>query len=373
MVDLEAAGERLATWDAGVVLPPAGDILRRGGRRRKRRVAARTAGTLAVLACVAAGAWALGASRSSVAPPTQVGPPGNPVHTPAVAHPVGWTEQEFGLLSYWIPPSPGQCSLGPGPGFPGGYKAMSLGANCNGLGTSPSPGTPIVIKRAARRPQGRRIVLNTLAAWESHHGADIVVYDLPRFGVRFELWGRVGAEVGRTIGPSGLDAVLTTPQPVAVPGGWKTVSWGGFSASVPRSWAVTTVHRRPSNFTPRELANASAEDRRIMEHQCDLFPRAGVYRGAPTWTCQALSYAEVAGGLWLGKDVNPGPRATPFSTSSGATVVARWSPYAGDPSLMGFTVHGGGRTSEGTLLIGPDPVLAEEILSSIRVTGSTGS
>lgn len=370
MDDLDAAGRRLAGWHAGPT-PPVDRIFRRAKRRRRKRVAARVGASFALAAAAAGIVASVPALRS---PTTVVSGAPNPLAS--APHPRGWVPVDLGRLRVWAP----DLDVCGGITGSSGGADISVTSGCQSP-FPPSPSQPVEVVAAAVRPSGDRTTLDGLSVWVSGPrvrlvggrldtaallaGANrsITSFDVPSLGVRLLALGSSGARLALTLGPSPLDAVLATTYPVAIPSGWRSVSFDGVTLSVPPSWAVTKLTRAPLEALPGQPLVP-----------CELFPRPVVYLGGPAGSC-STGFAGGIGdppGLWLGNAVaalsGPSNRTSTLRSAAGASATIRWSPFAGS-STVDVTLVAGGHSVAATMGIGSDPVIAEEILSSLRVAG----
>jgi hypothetical protein len=189
-------------------------------------------------------------------------------------------------------------------------------------------------------------------------------------GVVLYGFGPLGVRIVRDAGPSALVAFLASRLPVAVPSGWKTVTFGPLAVSVPPSWPLRFLTGRSwpipgfcvSRVFPHPVAYLGAAS--DAAHSCPAIDAQTI-----------LSATALPGdGIWLtvvqGKAVEH-----PFFPPVGRTVtveglrvkVRLGLPGAGGGSDTVEVLATVGKTSVvATLGLGINPQIAEEILSSIR-------
>jgi hypothetical protein len=201
-----------------------------------------------------------------------------------------------------------------------------------------------------------------------HNGT--VVRSVPSLGVVLYGFGSLGARIVRDAGPSSLAALLSARLPVAVPNGWKTVSFGPLAVSVPRSWPLRFLTGRSwpipgfcvSPVFPQPVAYLGAAS--DAEHSCPIIDAQTILSAT----------AHPGDGIWL--TVGQGaavehpffPPVGQLITVKGLRVKVRLGlPGAGGGSDTVEVLATVGRTSVvATLGLGINPRVAEDILSSIR-------
>jgi hypothetical protein len=358
VVDLDAAGHRLAEWDAGPITPAA-QILVRARARRRHRALGKVAAVAVAFAAAAAGLVAVVAGRSTNQR-VVVGPVGLPVTIPTAPHPKGWTLVQIGLLEFWEPVG-GSCSSQRPP-----QAAIVLpGAGCSS-GAGPTSTTPVVITPISAPVSGTFALVNDVDTYRSQHGA-ILRWAIPAFGVQVEGTAGVGQQIVDTMTASPLEALLSTRYPVEVPSLWKGVSFGGVEARVPPDWVVQTLDSLPN----KELSIVTGKE---QQGACSLFNRAEVLLGNPPGSCQGnLGWSSEPDGtpvpgLWLGQSylgsTAPVLRSTTIH-SGHATIDVAWGPFDTNANVLGLRIHTAKGTVNASLGLGADPVVAEEILSSV--------
>lgn len=341
MVDLDQAGHRLASHPAGPLTPiPA--LRQRIRRRHRRRRFAAALGAAGLTAVAGVGAVTLPTGHHTDQVQVGSGAYAYPAHLlPVVAHPRRWMPFDIGLLRLW---APSEEEYG---WAPGSYTFTDIGNSCMRTACLPPHApVPLTVERATPTTGLTPTRLNGLKVWERHAGST-TVYDVPSLDVRLVATTRLADRVAATMGPSSLQAVLTTTYPVARPARWKTLRFDAVAVSVPASWPVK---RGP---LPNNCAFST--------------PTAYIGELRPTCVAQTnhgrpLTLLGVGGSN--GVPTQDLTRTATIETGHATIKIAYGS--TASSYLLSLTVHTTSGTAQATIGLGSDPALAEEILSSLR-------
>jgi hypothetical protein len=350
---------------------PRSALERRVRRRRARRLARRGALTAVAVAVIATGT-AVGvnvnhrpATQNVITTPGTVTQGGSPVTLPVIPHPPGSSPLDYGRLRLWLPAdwngeysTSATCLAGPPLS-----KLVIYGTVCD---RSQPGGTYVLVDTLTTPPPPSRteMTVNGISVFASvpaNTTAAATSWDVPSLGVSLSFRGAAGRAVAKTLGPSSLTAVLALHRPVAVPPSWKTVTVGQLTARVPADSIVgqplpdVACGGPFSDHRHGTTPNVYLGDESLSSH-CPPGPDASVK-------------LDPAQGLWLqGADIEPvetGPHTlTAMFAIDGqpATVVS--SPDEG-PAIQ-VTLRAGGLAASAVIALGDNPVIAEEILSSLK-------
>jgi hypothetical protein len=206
------------------------------------------------------------------------------------------------------------------------------------------------------------------------------ILTIPSSGVALYGFGKLGVRAVDSEEPSTLARLLAAHLPVAVPSGWHAITDGVLSVEVPRTW--------PTHF----LAGPNA----INPGSCGApyFPRPTAVVGSGTAivfcpfvtpSVRAQSLATPGNGAWLvgSKYVAPGTRkpgpfrlfvefsppgtATRSRAINGLVATFTYGLAPNGTNAVLATVTVGGHSHDLVLGLGLTPLIAEEILSSLRV------
>ena len=333
----------------------------RQGRLRRRRVAIALVGVAVLTAGVV---LAVRASR-----PTKV------VESTAPNQPSGWTAADYGLIRLSLPP--------------GWTSVNECTASGQSLSTTPDifllePTSPQQLS-CAPPIQGGWVSLRPLTgpapAWWTRSSVNGIedwittdqvskteTIDLPAEGLQLSAQGD-GRQILATVGYSSLQAVLKLAKPVDVPMSWKAVRFDGLQAKVPSSWPVEVV-------TNRETEPAVCGLQVFYSPQVYLGDSGGVHpcpmvsvsdRG--TMSSSAGQLPPAVNGLWIESRLTEttGESTQPFWTGSlTARIAYSDTDVAGSFSAQVNVIN---RPVSVTIGLATVPTIAEEILSSIQLSG----
>jgi hypothetical protein len=373
VIDLSDAGDqvRRATNEP----PTARSALERRVRHRRaarlsRRgaLAAITMAAAITATVVAVGANHHPATQNVVTTPGVSVPSGPPVILPISPHPSGWVPLDYGRLRLWLPQdwngdyTTAACSTGPA-----SSGIVLFGPLCD---HSQPGGTYVAVNTLTTRPPASwtKKAVNGITIYASAPTDTIPTttsWDVPTLHVHVSFRGARGEAIARTLGPSSLTAILALHHPLRVPSTWKTVTFGPLTARVP----ADSVIGQP-------LPNVGC-DGPFSGRQHGTRPN--VYLGdksMPPSSCtapDASTKLAPAEGLWLqGADIEQIETGTGTITATHeidgqeATLVS--SPNEG-PAVQ-ITMDSAGAAVSAVIALGENPVVAEEILSSLTVVSS---
>ncbi len=352
MIDLAEAGQRLANWEAGEPTDLAALYGRAERRTRRRRIGWGAAALVAVTALVLGAVLPLQPPPPSARVSRAAAGPFPP--TPFPAAPKGWGWFLAGPVALASPGGGGGAPNGPielcAPIPPGSRQSCVVGVS-----ERPTAMDPVFVTQLRGKPTGRVRTIHGLEVYVSGNGQRRA-FAVPALGVELETYGALGQRIATTLVPSPLMVVASATATPAVPPGWRTVHTGDLTLSVPPGWPV--VHLRHLPQLPASSPGL-----------CNLFPRAELYLGAPSGSCDGTGTS--ANGLWVGRSVDM--TSSPVTTTRlrwvhGADVELLWSrnSISGIAWLSVQTPHGAVR---GTIVLVTDPATLEAVLASIRVTG----
>lgn len=201
----------------------------------------------------------------------------------------------------------------------------------------------------------------------------IIIRSIPRLDVVLYGFGSPGARIVGTAGSSSLAALLTARLPANVPRGWRTISAGPLVVSLPSSWPRR--HLEKSSWPVPGLCAS-----RMFLHPIAITGWSEELAACTLIDAQSILYATVypGDGVWIVVDhrrVNVHPFFPPTGrivNVKGLRVPVRLGmPAVGDGSdTVELLATVGGTSISVTLGLGLDPMVAEEILSSIRPVGA---
>ena len=202
-----------------------------------------------------------------------------------------------------------------------------------------------------------------------------IIRSVPSLGVVLYGFGPLGAHIARTAGPSSLAALVAAHTPIDVPPGRRTVSAGPLVVSVPRRWP-----RR--HLTARSWPVPGLCASRIFLHPIVYTGWSNELSGCTLIDAQSILYATVlpGDGVWIvvsHRRVNLHaffPPTGRIVSVRGLRVMLRLGlpevGVGGDSVQLLASV--GHTTISITLGLGLNPLVAEEILSSIRPARGAG-
>jgi hypothetical protein len=287
--------------------------------------------------------------------PASATPRGKPVTLPGVAHPKDWTALDIGRLRLYVP-ADWETNAGPPDCDDNDGDLVTLSQTTPPRSCTPNPSVFLTVRTAAvPTPSGTRSRLHGLTIWTSHKDAQGIIIAIPALHSTLTAQGTEALRIARSLGPSSLQAVLSMTRPIAVPARWKPVRYHGIQIDVPPAWKTATVPYdcgtlfmgTPTAYTgpAREVAGCA-----ILTGN-DLYqPHDGVWlqpvpRNAPQPHRYQLNYNQAQ------INIEPGVNSD-----------------GGFPNVPNtyLTIHTPTTTITATLGLGPDPLTAERILSSIR-------
>lgn len=205
------------------------------------------------------------------------------------------------------------------------------------------------------------------------------ILSIPSKGVTLYGFGKPGMRAVNGAEPSTLARLLASHQSVAVPSSWRAISDGLVTVDVPPTW---TVH---------DLAGPNAVNPGTCASPYFLHPAAYVGAGTavvycPDVTESAAAESEVTpgNGAWLvGANYARGGQTAPFTlhvaisppgtttrprTVHGVSATLSFALAPNGTNALLVTVQAGGRPHYLVLGMGLSPTIAEQILSSLRVS-----
>ncbi|MHB1929414.1 MAG: hypothetical protein ACYCUG_08350, partial [Acidimicrobiales bacterium] len=228
-----------------------------------------------------------------------------------------------------------------------GGNTTLLGPRTGGCPPGAKGAWLLVWPASARAPRGAvESVVNGLAVWRVPGKATTVV---PALRTSIEAHGAAAARVLQTLGPSGIAVIAATRYPRSVPGGWKRVTYRGIRFAVPAAWAVRPIGR--NTLEPGMCGTRAFTKPEVVEGTNHVIPLCPM-----VWSALARTPAD---GVW----VRPGPGTR--------HPVLFWSFYAEDGAADLAIVETG--RPEVEVGVGRNPAVAEEILSSLGITGGPRS
>ena len=361
---LSDAGARMRAATAGVAPAPVDEVVGRARSRRRRKRAAGAAAGLVAVTGVVAGVVAIAGGRSTTVSVNRPGllPPSMPApmipldgKTPFYeVHPgeqvVAYGGAEVTVPAGWRVAGPLGCPSA---------DTVQVGetmAACGGPG-------PWVRLAATTTSEAPNTDLEGTPAVETITGAT-VTWDVPSLGVELVASGASPQQLRAATAPvdrvvqslrrSTLSYLQALRSPTQIVAGSQTVTADGVRVTVPDAWQIDSAD--PGDLCGDGLAPAST-----------VF----TYAGATVAFCPAGPPpvpGPVGDGLWLRPDPDPTITGTGFTTAAGVHVVVGTpsSPTATDAP---FTATWSDGAVHGVIGLGPDPVVAEEVLSSLRPAG----
>ncbi len=196
------------------------------------------------------------------------------------------------------------------------------------------------------------------------HGS--VVVQVPELGVTLYGFGQLGARVAMAFAPSTLERLLVARLPVRVPRRWRRVAFGSLSVEVPPSWPVTAL-------------DGSG---RVDPGACGLgdfsTPQVDVGSDPITPMCPITlpdewlrTSARPTNGVWLQvAGLSLDPAASHARRVHGITVDLRPTATLTGSSALQVLVRRGSSIGDLVLGLGTSPIVAQAILSSLRLGGA---
>lgn len=296
---------------------------------------------------------------------TGVGPP--PPGTPDVARPI-----DFGLARFVIP---------------AGWWTQSLGASSgNSVLLIGPPGTRVLVQAESAGPQPRTVAVGRWHGyvvertttpippaggfpWWPNHQAILGTYLLPALHLRLTVSDPAALRVAQSVHASALSSLLAMNRPQTVPASWRAVTYGNLQLEVPASWQVAQTHPGwPS------LADACEQ---AMLRPKGSSPFTGTAPGCHQSWRQTGDVNQPQSGLWLesrGHSSSAAVTSEPLQKTVHLGAVTVTYDYSYDlwPSL-GVVIRTPGQTVDARLALGPDPTVAEAIISSLRARPHQGA
>jgi hypothetical protein len=319
-------------------------------------------------ALVACG-MALSACGAAASPATKPPATFSPVTAAPVTVPRGSAPLDFRRVRLWVPPTWAKRWTPTLPCEPATDQDVVF--------TGPGPHAPhcaaaalgdwVLIEASNGAPPATatKQVVNGLTLWSFTAPAGARAYAIPSLHTTVVAAGAEGRAVQDSVQPSALETVLTARYPVAVPAAWDHRSYHGQPFATPRSWPAQTLgpDATPPGFCSEPVSTAPI----VFEGTGRQFP-------GPV-SCPAIAVEPVVDpvdGIWLQPWQNgssppdpvpqlrtrPGPARLVYSFSS-----------PGDVDTIRLLIHSGDQKTEVTIGLGADPTTAEEVLSSLGVTG----
>jgi hypothetical protein len=380
MTDLAEAGRRLAATQVGPTPPLHALEARRTRRARRRRLVAGGSVTLAVAAAI----LLIVALTNNASRPERVvtaPPPSRPtssVTLPQAPSVGGSVAYDYLRLRLWLPSgwttSTSTChSTNQVVYFPANYSSGPA-LSC----TLQLPSDTVVVlpfhgSIAASTVQTR---VNGFAVSKLAQGPASSTWEVPSLQVQLVVSGGSAQKVAGTLEASPLQEILTGSFPTPVPSTWQSVTLDGFQARVPAGWPT---HQIVVTTTGNSTSIAG-----LPPGVCGppVFHVPSVYLGAnPGISCPPILETKdppTDDGLWLQTSSNTVPLSTQLGTSSSnnaadpqrlvsiGTAQALISAQSGDSVYV--EIDAAGKRIDAVIGLGPNPAIAEAILSSITPT-----
>ena len=216
----------------------------------------------------------------------------------------------------------------------------------------------------------REVTINGIQVWRIQGGA---TWDVPALQVQMLITGRPGEKVAGTLEASPLQRMLTQRFPTPVPTAWRTVAFDGFEAKVPARWPTHRI------VTTRNGNTIGIQGLPPGVCSPPVFQVASVYLGAnPAISCPAPFETKVPptdDGLWLQTSTDPAPLSSQVggvdwnSATEPERLInigmAQAIVESGSGDSIRVDMDSAGRRIQAVIGLGPDPAVAEAILSSI--------
>ena len=361
-------------------------VPRRSFQRRSR------IGAISTVAVASAGLFLSACSMTSSTSTT-------PTTTPAIVH-TGERPVDIGGLRLWIPWSPRSRLPDDNWGVVPTTWTCEQGTSTDRCATvpcapGPSPDVYVTTVAPLHRCLERVLLMNRDAVWVrlskgpwttrangpvlSMKGWDTpaVRVTLPSLGVILYGFGPVGVRVAEGHQTSSLYDLTHAILPVSTPSGWRTIKFGNVEASVPAPWTVHDFALKSEKEVPPPtgclgIGFASEPSRAaVFLGDSRYVPECPYFDPAMQWTWQSSP----GYGLWLETIAKAeGPTPPPSSrivhvvsiAEHGLTVQLFLPAVAQPAGTVSFAVISDGRTTQGSLGLGGAPLLAQQLLSSIR-------
>lgn len=380
MIDLTEAGRRLAAARVGP--SPSLDDLRATLKRRRRRRFRIGAGSVISAAAVAAAVtFAVASTGTRVQQVTTNPSPSQPASIatlPRAQGVAGSTPYDYQRLRLWLPTgwntSTNNCHMATQVVyFPANYSAAPptscshAGANIVVVG--PFNGTP------PGSPAATTVNGITVEVAQGPDGS--ATWYVPSLQAELVISGHAAQKVADTLGPSPLQDLLTATFPTPVPTTWRAVTFDGFQARVPANWPThqilvkrtgntTEVSDLPGVCFPPIFRTPSVYVGANLAPSCPFFPQTKEpSTDDGLWLYPSTNTAPLASQLQSDGPGVPAPIQRLFTFGSEQVLIT-----AGEGDSVEVEIETAGHRISAIIGLGPNPAVAEAVLSSIRPTSS---